>query len=639
MIYYLRLYMMAFFCFMTTIVQGQIDTSYFFFQDEFLYNSNIYEIKSQHLGTQYKFILRGEDSTESFYLYNLTNFTLFHSKFTTSLLSIEKKIDKKYERFLVDLNSILAPKGSTDTFSMMERTNLLSWRDDIVCNPNFEIRELRSILDPSKLSSQETTFITEYLEKAEEDNVTCARLLKTAQEEELENLAYPLLTKIKDADTRDKANAPTAGIFFIAPTTTIYKKKTDTGVNINIENVEIEFFDNSIYNIKVKGYVGNTLLLFENKIPISYSRKSDVNFKKEQKIFIANANKYKNIIYAETHLKISQVISLNDYTLDLFTENYSPKNGIVTFTPHQNGKVLFKKNTKNLFSVNVFSDFIGIGEQANNGLIQTELESNIPLFTKFTQIGRSNYLKCFSSLSPKIVVSKIENKNRKLQLGTLTVDSVLSRALIQTYPRQTAITNNQADTTSLFVQDSTLYYASFMDVYRYQTFSFGVDLNVLTWGLPFTHLKVFLDGGMHLNIYETEKVLNTTTGNTTVISTKDTVGAALQLYPSISILASPDSRWQFQFKYSWIFYQVFSNYQFLPTFYKQKVDQGDYSGFEKQAFSSIHSFEGKITYRASPSSTFFGRVRYNFTGGNVNEHFWQAQVGVSVDFNIPNNKK
>jgi hypothetical protein len=414
--------------------------------------------------------------------------------------------------------------------------------------------------------------------------------------------------------------------------------------SIIIDSVVIEFQESAAQNIKVLGKIKGEPVLFENRIPISYSKKGDV-------IQIADDNYLYTGLRDGTFysLKLKNVLFLNNYSLHLFTENYAPKDQIISLKPGDTGTAILKEKTGKLLSTRIYTDFMGINENASNGLIQTEVDFSIPLNTSYSPFsnktgakkGAYSYIGGFNFIKPQFVLSKIENKNRRLLLSKLNVDNKLKDYLTTSYPNQSfelpdtnTAGNKQFD--SYYIKDSTLYYASYLDVLKHQTMSVGFDINLILLGIPGFHSRFYLNFGMHVNLLETrrtETVLDTILGQQTLVNI-DEPAAALLIYPAIVWEASPDSRLQLNLSYKPILYNVFNGYSFLPAYHKRKIEKNDYTGFPIENVALIHQVEGLVTYRVTTSNTIFGRFRYSLVSDNSNENFWQVQLGFSFDLNI-----
>jgi hypothetical protein len=239
--------------------------------------------------------------------------------------------------------------------------------------------------------------------------------------------------------------------------------------SLAIEKVEVEFEYEQISGIKVTGVFEHLngkkeRWIFQNRIPIAYSTKADVTrdkgvnrgqyirlygagevcpdgegegeskrerrrkrdrkkneYRQEKRKENREGNvkrkdrrqerrkdkgKWREKCYS-IYITMDEVF-WNDYRLLNQTENYSPKDQVVTFKPGQKGTVVKKEKATNLLKAKIFSDIVGFNSSQPNGLIQTEFSHRFYFNTRVHQIRDSYYYFGFAnSAMPKITLTEI----------------------------------------------------------------------------------------------------------------------------------------------------------------------------------------------------------------------------------------
>ena len=410
---------------------------------------------------------------------------------------------------------------------------------------------------------------------------------------------------------------------------------------LNIGNVEIEFEGNQIKNIKVVGVSldmteyfkeyeisalkilkrtmnnSNTVssdtiknensldnfhpkktVIFQNRVPISYSTKRDIS----RDVFLLNGKKDVRLFENEDLFGIGVYINLsdvfdNDYNLLNYTENYSPKDGVVMISPGEEAKIIYKEKTLNLLQAKVFSDFVGLNADEPNGLIQTEISKRVYLNTSIRQFGKYyTYFGILNSFYPRVTLSKLEENNRDLELQTITDPQ--------------------------FVVNDLNHYATTLQTYRFQNFSVGGELNLFYIGLPKLHMMIYANAGAHF-------------GRTSVtypfvsdsIDNRFNVNS-LMWYPEIDINIQPHPSYRFSVDFKYTSFDILNDAVLQVNspapYFRNEGDTENRLGIIK--FTAAVKPNNEI-----PGELFF-RWTYNWTLGNIDQNFLQAQVGYS--FNI-----
>lgn len=396
---------------------------------------------------------------------------------------------------------------------------------------------------------------------------------------------------------------------------------------LEVERVYIEFESNQIKNIKVVGkmldiekhikktftelgYINRfndlgeiniaiTDVVFQNRVPISYSTKRDIS----RDVFLLNKkNKDVRLFDNEDLFGIGVYINLsdvfdNDYNLLNYTENYSPKDGVVMISPGEEAKIIYKEKTLNLLQAKVFSDFVGLDADEPNGLIQTEISKRVYLNTSIRQMGKYyTYFGTLNSFYPRVTLSKLEENNRDLELQTITDPQ--------------------------FVVNDLNHYATTLQTYRFQNFSVGGELNLFYIGLPKLHMMIYANAGAHF-------------GRTSVtypfvsdsIDNRFNVNS-LMWYPEIDINIQPHPSYRFSVDFKYTSFDILNDAVLQVNspapYFRNEGDTENRLGIIK--FTAAVKPNNEI-----PGELFF-RWTYNWTLGNIDQNFLQAQVGYS--FNI-----
>lgn len=203
--------------------------------------------------------------------------------------------------------------------------------------------------------------------------------------------------------------------------------------SFRVIDIEVEFNEGFIENIRV---IGNAKLAgdyelekeilkalsldslkFGNPYPFGFSSKNDYEYLLELKLF-AKDNQRDNYVMNASDL-------LNEYFQkhEVNRRDYSPADGVVTFNESQGFcQELKKDETYKLLEAKIFSDFVGFEATSPNGLVQTEVSREFRLYTKRFRINtRNNEMDAWnigflSYVEPRIVLSKIEDNNKSLNL-------------------------------------------------------------------------------------------------------------------------------------------------------------------------------------------------------------------------------
>lgn len=373
----------------------------------------------------------------------------------------------------------------------------------------------------------------------------------------------------------------------------------------SLKEVEIEFNEGFIENIKAIVQLNGKVLKFENIYPIGFSTKR--NFRIVSNTFLFATDEYG----LRHQIRLSEVIKRYEQKHEVDRRDYSPANEVVNFDYQQfpDGAItLHKELTSKLFELKTFSDFVGFDQSAPNGLIQIELERRLNLVTLRHQLGRlgRGSLGVFQFITPSLLKSKFEENNKYLTLDV-----------------KDQFANNQY---------SPIKFTSTLELKRYENFSVGTDLNLFLVDFPSSKLTYYFNTGFRYGrvairdstrVFENNEIKNNGFVQEFGVNT-------YQLMPIKTIVEfKTDERYSVNLAWSLNLYYLrdnrFEQVANIPSF---KDDNGTAGRF-KYMYHNIH-----LGTSFKPSSTgqgkLFFRYQYNWQQGYWRTGFHQAQVGYST---------
>jgi hypothetical protein len=302
-----------------------------------------------------------------------------------------------------------------------------------------------------------------------------------------------------------------------------------------------------------------------------------------------------------------------DYYLGVDRRDYSPKDDTITLMGKQ-ASILHKEATNRLFEAHIYTDFIGLNEDKPNGLIQTEVSKRINLNTKqhlskpwFYWLARSRG--GFQYIEPTITLSKLEQHNKRLLLGDL--DSIRF--------------NPGSNDTSKFGKKHR--YVTALDLYQYQTFSGGFDLNIGYWNNHDIKYAIYLNAGVRLGITSVTDSLTTVSQNTIAKTgqVRDFSINTFQFYPSLIFTFLPEERFNLSLKEQVMYIKALNTA--VQPLYFDKLDETK-AVFKNSSW--LNMLELLMTIQVSANSKMFGRLKFNSDLHNAQNNFAQVQVGYST---------
>jgi hypothetical protein len=349
---------------------------------------------------------------------------------------------------------------------------------------------------------------------------------------------------------------------------------------------QIEFTQGYIRNISITGKLirddNPTIplykeLVFKNEIPIGFSSLKDFNsFHRDT---LKAFNKYKAV---KIEIPLSSFLCYHP-NLRINTRDYCPTDGVI-YIQHPTKEVkLHKEETSNILNAKIFTDVLGLQEDNPNGIIQTEIEKRITLWTKRKKFTKGSNYGLIQYAKPYAILSKIEKQNRYLELEDLKENAPLK--------------------------------VNSLELLKHEAFRVGTDINALTFDGPSAKSTICWDMGVAFS----KVIASDTTTIETAESNKTHINN-LNLYTKASIRLFPDERYGINFSYQLNYYNPLNNKVELMHFKENKGNKNLLQNMEMIAFLKMGD-DGKL----------FFRYRLNSSLTNWDYNFAQVQLGYSFD--------
>lgn len=372
-----------------------------------------------------------------------------------------------------------------------------------------------------------------------------------------------------------------------------------TGVSyLQVSQIQSDFLKENLDSLTT----GPRLKLI-NDYPLGISSKLDIERLKNIRLH----SRYENENHFE--LRIGDVITNIEEILALDRRDYSPKDDgyyiQIGQTPVSHR--FYKNPTREILEARIYTDALGLNEENPNGLIQIEVAKEIPLvtsryqkaqiigltrwfFNKKANVGFLNYLR------PDFTFSKIEQNNRYLPIYQFPNKDTLSF------------------TTSAF------------ELKQYESYSIGMDLNLLYYDLPYAKSTFLINGGFRF-------------GRTYLTSDPDDPSLSIlpknftnTLQPSFDFTwrVNGDERFGLETTYSLLF--LYSD----EAFFEQKSElhrldlDTDISKAGKSAMLNRVTIQAYLNLNEERQSRVFMRYRVNTEFGAWKLNFSQLQFGITT---------
>lgn len=362
----------------------------------------------------------------------------------------------------------------------------------------------------------------------------------------------------------------------------------------SIHCVNIEFKEGYMEHIDVHIRIDNKEYIFTNYKPVGISTMNNISKFHEIYLYEPSDN------YC---VKLSDIIVKYERKHQVGRRDYSPENQIISSFPGST-EIIRKAKTKELLMGKIYTDIVGFNTDNPNGLVQTEISKRI-------NIGTFRYSIAFTRkhinhgwvqfVEPQILISKIEENNRYLQLD-----------------QRNDIINGQLISSK---------YAQTLQFYRYQTLNVGFRLNFFVFDIPPMKSTIYINGGanyMMTAVRDSTVQLNASntivkTGNTTTLMTSNLI-----FWPELRCTIEPDERYGFDFT-------VRASYLLLLNEEIYQVNRTNLFELTGKDNCNNWIFTASLDAYLKPSqnlnSHLFVRLAFNSAIDNFEKNFFQAQIG------------
>lgn len=349
---------------------------------------------------------------------------------------------------------------------------------------------------------------------------------------------------------------------------------------------QIEFSEGYIRNITIEGSIFNkndtTDVLFKeaffkNKIPIGFSSIHDLD--KFKNLNLTLYSKRRNI---DVEIPLSYFLCYHP-NLRINTRDYCPENGVINIEHPNNEIKLYKEKAANILTARVFSDILGMQEDNPNGIIQTEVEKRINIWTRRFKLPLGANWGFLQYAKPYVVLSKVEKQNRYLELEK----------------------QNKKDTLKI----------NSLDLFQHEAFRVGTDINLITFDGVSAKSTICWDMGVAFS----KVIVSDTTTIETAESNKTHINN-LNLYTKANFRLFPDERYGISFSYQLSYYSPLNHGIELLQIKEERDNKNWLQSMEMMAFLKTGD-AGKV----------FFRYRLNSSLTNWDHNFAQVQLGYSFD--------
>lgn len=346
---------------------------------------------------------------------------------------------------------------------------------------------------------------------------------------------------------------------------------------LDLEKATLEFENGTIKNIEI--------LLKPNPAKLDGRYPVPIRFRNNMPISIISK-------FSPERLKLHSVFNSENERVDLAdvieyypklindSENYAPANTVVDLSVDQG--ILYyelkKEKTSLIADVRIYSDFRGFQEGQPNGLIQTEISRKIDLISWHKQIRTRSNWTALRYVEPRLVLSKIEDKDKYLVLVPRTGYSNLS--------------------------DSTKFDINSIQLNQYQFVRIGADLNFWKLNIPPVNFQIL--GSLH---WIGTSVADYVDNNKQVEELQKRQVYSLVHRPAIMVEVKPDSRWG-----AFLRYDFWGRTEMLSSKYTLTN--------KKEVYKTINL---ELFLKTSATNKFYFRYLYNWTDKTTN--FYQMQIG------------
>jgi len=347
-------------------------------------------------------------------------------------------------------------------------------------------------------------------------------------------------------------------------------------------DAQIVFEDGFIKSVMINGIYDGKDYVFSNHYGIGISTRRNVTVLIRQRLY--NENNAKDTLY----ILLGEAITY-ERILEKKTNDYSPADQRVYVSSKSEDKLILKKTpSPEIFTLNIFSDFVGVNQNNPNGLIQTEFSKRINFFTKRIGLFRQFGIGILTHVMPSFELTKIEQNNREMPLMQYQVND-------------STITN----------------YANPLQILRYSTANVKTEVNLVD--IQGAALNVHVNGFIGMTV---------THVNDSILED----GVKMNVDESInSFLAGGNMKFIFNPENKWSYTMVGT-----ASYIKNLNDQISYYTLKSDQLENINNWllgaEFLVTWNTNDDNKLFGRFRYNWESNNVYNNYSQFQIGYSIKF-------
>ncbi|MEC3906457.1 hypothetical protein VOI54_05475 [Tamlana sp. 2201CG12-4] len=370
-----------------------------------------------------------------------------------------------------------------------------------------------------------------------------------------------------------------------------YNKDIDSSIRLFFEDERVKNVLNGIFDKTLK---------FENDFPFGFSSKSDFADLYTYYLFQSEGQE------KTFSLPITNVITyIQRHRNDRL--DFSPKDQEIRLPlndPNKKRAIELKKEiSSKILSVNTYTDFNGFQQDAENGLLQMEVNKKIPIWTKRMNLGfgRSSNFGFANYANFNLSWQKIGQDDRELVLF-----------------KSNRFENN------VEVVD---FYTTYLEMVKHENVSVGVDLNIASFDFPLVKTRLELNAGAHYGRIKVVDERATTSNQEPPPPTRtiEKITNMIRLYPDIMLWIRPEERFGGYIRFRPFRTIVPNNEEFFAVSSGQ-----DFVDHRKLSKSWLHRYELSTFFTPSKNSDnkFFFRYRYTNDSTWETNGYSEVQIGL-----------
>jgi hypothetical protein len=370
--------------------------------------------------------------------------------------------------------------------------------------------------------------------------------------------------------------------------------QSNNNLRYEVNNIKMTINSGLIEDISVTGTYDGYTYVFENRVPIGFTSKHNIK-KKFAELNLYAENEDGDLI----RLPVRKLFDIN-HALFLNTKDFSPDDQEVNEDIKANNQVikLTRDPGRDLIRLRAFTDLRGLNEEEPNGLIQIEASRQFSLWSTIGQAGRSRFFAgVFTYIKPYFLWSKIENKRKYLPL-----------------------TDNDSLINGQFVPHKSV---TLIDIYKYQVFQTGVELNLLLLGSDHVKTRVYFDLGIQYFLTRYYDTSPDSTGHTYIDKRDTTIKSmgAFNWYPQIKAQIAATDRigiegfWRFNYT------------SILNRDVRLITQQNESTPYKANYKGRFFTYSAEVFYKPVQKDKVYARVTFNVQPNSYNNHFYQIQIG------------